>query len=136
MKTKKEQSKDTNTADSSLNLEKVESGKKGVEDNSPLAIVREKEIELRQFLIKTQTKADKMIADSEKEAEKLKQKISSDGEKKAQEFYEKELAKIEKEAKEITSQAPAKAKVVTEMGQRNLEKAVAQLKDILAPKRS
>ncbi len=134
MTTKKEQSKETNTTDSSPNLEELEVGKDGAKDNSLLAIVREKEIELRQYLIETQTKADKIVADAKKEAEKLKKDIIVKGQKKAQEHYKKELVKTEKQAKEIIEKAPAKAKAVSEDGTKNLDKAIAQLKSILAPK--
>lgn len=136
MTDKKEQSKETNAVNDLKNTEKLEAAKKENDDNTPLVVVREKEIELRKYLIEKQSKADKIIADSKKEAVIIKEKMSVEGEIKAQDFYNNELIKIEKEAKEISSQSPAKAKAVTEIGRKNLDKAIAQLKDILAPKRS
>lgn len=103
-------------------------------DNTPLEIIREKEVDLSKYLIKTQTKADKMIEDARKDAEKLKEKLAADGEQKAQEYYNKELAKLEKQAEEIRSQAPAKAKEAAAIGLKNLDKAIEALKGILVPR--
>lgn len=136
MTTKKELEQEPNNTSQERDLSELTDEKNKIDPNSPLAIIREKEVELRKQLIKSQTKADKIIEDVKKEAEKLIEKIIADGEIKAEEHFKRELAKIEKRAKDVRSQAPAKAKAVADEGFKNLDKALDQLRSFITPKSS
>lgn len=104
------------------------------ETNTPLTIIREKEVELKKYLIETQIKADKIIEDARQEAVLIKEKMAADGEKKALEYFQSELAKIQSEAEQIESTAPEVAKLAAQKGFKNLDKAIEQFKNILMPK--
>lgn len=133
MTIEKEQLDKLNNSSETEALKELKIHQKAVKDSSPLSIIREKEVALKKTVIEMQIKADALIAEARKKAEQIKKKAAEDGEKKANEYYEKELAKIQKQAEEIKNQAPQKAQEISKIGQKNLEKAMQQLKEILLP---
>ncbi len=129
----KEQAKPNITTDVDK-LSDLSASINAIDDNSPLSIIRQKEAEFKKYLIKTRAEADKIVENAKKEAEKLKNDIAIKGEEDAQAHFNTQIAKILKEAEEIRKEAPAKAKAAASEGQKNLDKAISKVKNILVPK--
>lgn len=112
---------------------KLKIHKESIEKDTPLSVIREKELEINAKVLETRKKADELVAKAREKAAAIKEKAAEEGPKEAQLFYEKELLKIKEEAEKIRASAASEVKAVKEAGMVRFNEAVEQIVKMTIP---
>lgn len=102
-----------------------------MEEKSLLKKIREKELEVSVRIDDVRVDADRMIERAKKESMGLLTSSEVEGKKAADEFLQRETKRIQSEADTIRVQAREEVRAVHEKGEKNLQKAVERIIEIV-----
>lgn len=79
------------------------------DSNSPLHLIREKELEISGRVLKAKREADEIVASARKQAGEIVQKAEAEGGSSAAEIEKKIIAKAAREAEDVRASAESEA---------------------------
>ncbi len=107
-------------------------GNKPPVESSPLLVIQQKEVEINSGILKAKRQAEETVAKARMKAIEIREQAEKEGAKKAKDLNKREVAKAKKQAERARASAVSECEKVREIGQKNLNKAVAFITDVVA----
>jgi vacuolar-type H+-ATPase subunit H len=114
-------------------LSNIELHKEAIKDGTPLALIKEKEIEINKKVMDAQKNADLKITKARERAEIIKQEAQEKAPAEAKKHYSEEIEKANNQAREIESAIPSETDKVEKTGLANFDEAVNKVMKIILP---
>lgn len=105
-------------------LKKVELEKEVIEKPSPLALIKQKEIEINTRILEIQKQAEDKVAEARRKASAVRSEAEKSGIAEAKVFYKEQVTEAKKEAEKIKKTADKEVELVNKQGVQNRKKAV------------
>lgn len=112
-------------------LKKLELEKEVIEKPSPLAIIKQKEIEINTRILEAQRQAEDKVAEARRKASEVRSEAEKSGIAEAKVFYKEQIAEAKKEAEKIKKTAGKEVELVNKQGLQNRNKAVRYIMETM-----
>lgn len=112
-------------------LKKVELEREVIEKPSPLALIKQKEIEINTRILETQKEAEDKLAEARRKASEIRSQAEKSGITEAKVFYREQIAQAKKEAEKIKKTADKEVELVNKQGIQNRKKAVRCIREAM-----
>lgn len=107
--------------------------KQTIQKGTPLALIKEKELDINKTVMDAQKKADQKVIAARKKSEQIRQEALDKAPVEANKYLEKEIAKANIEAKEIEKSVPSETADVNKKGLKNFEEAINKVMQMILP---
>jgi len=108
-----------------VNLEQMEVDS----EDSPLVVIKQKEIEINTRILQASRRADEEISAARRKATEIKAKAERDSVEETKRLHREEIKNAKAQAVKIVQGAQKEVKQVTEMGRTNKDRAVGFIMD-------
>ncbi len=102
-----------------------------VQKPSPLATIKQKEIEINTHILEVQKKAEEKVADARRKAGEMRNQAEKKGIEDAKLFYKEQIAEAKKEAEKIKKTARVETASAEKNGEKNKKKAIRYILDAM-----
>lgn len=112
-------------------LKEMEIQKEVIQKPSPLATIKQKEIEINTQILEAQKQAEDKVAAARRKASDMRAQAEKKGIADAKLFYKEQIAEAKKEAERIKKTAVGEVEQANKSGEKNKKKAVRHILDTM-----
>ena len=98
---------------------------------SPLATIKQKEIEINTGILKAKKQAEENVAEARRKASDMRNQAEKKGIEDAKLFYKEQIVEAKKEAEKIKKSANAEVASASKNGEKNKQKAIRCILDAM-----